>query len=635
MKTILVFEQHRALRAEIDSVLKPGLARLLVAANVPETESLLVRELIDLALVDGDAPDAVDLAHRLRQSNSRTPILAVSHLAEAVREKLHAAGVTQVVSYPASMDWFISPAGEGAEKTIPFAPSFSDHRWPASAAAGENSSGLGVHLNPSAGVEELLRTFGAEVRRRTGVNRLWIFLRAAETSALGVELRPVFTAGVEPLLARQLTLPLRQGIAQILQRTGRLLPARECESGAALGEFRLAGASVALPIIGPDGFMGVALLDDRVTGESLGSAELTAVFSALEELGVMLHGRQLRDELATGRALIEDILRQLDTGCAVLRRDLEPLHANEAARLFLSPGAATFTLPPAVRQKVEQVFQTGSAIGPERFLPADRPDAVFDLHITPFRRPGNLVETVLLIIKDRREIDLLHKLEVDGASAALLKTMAERFAHEIGNSLVPISTHQQLLAERWLDPEFRTSLSGAMSETVTRIKRLANQMLFLSGGQGETGEPVDATELVASAFREAETYHNGKPGRLDFQPNGTRPRVRGSERALRYAFAEIMLNALQANPEKPQVSVRLHERSTEFPPRLEIEISDSGPGFSADIAGRAPEPFFSTRNVGLGLGLTVCRTILEANLGRLEAVPGEGVGVVRVSLPVA
>jgi len=50
------------------------------------------------------------------------------------------------------------------------------------------------------------------------------------------------------------------------------------------------------------------------------------------------------------------------------------------------------------------------------------------------------------------------RLEIEAANLRLIKSMADRLAHEIGNALVPLATHQQLLAEKYKDKEFRESL---------------------------------------------------------------------------------------------------------------------------------------------------------------------------------
>ena len=68
---------------------------------------------------------------------------------------------------------------------------------------------------------------------------------------------------------------------------------------------------------------------------------------------------------------------------------------------------------------------------------------------------------------------------------------------------------------------------------------------------------------------------------------------------------------------------------------VHIEIQDSGTGFTKEAARKVPEPFFTTRNVGMGLGLAVSRKIIETNRGRLKiADPRVGQsGLVTISLP--
>ena len=97
-----------------------------------------------------------------------------------------------------------------------------------------------------------------------------------------------------------------------------------------------------------------------------------------------------------------------------------------------------------------------------------------------------------------------------------------------------------------------------------------------------------------------------------------------------------MLNALQANPKTPTLDVLLHTvDGNDGHHDLQIEVQDNGSGFTAEAAKRVPSAFFTTRNVGLGLGLTVSRKIIETHHGKLEIVPPQSgqSGVVRVSLP--
>ena len=69
---------------------------------------------------------------------------------------------------------------------------------------------------------------------------------------------------------------------------------------------------------------------------------------------------------------------------------------------------------------------------------------------------------------------------------------------------------------------------------------------------------------------------------------------------------------------------------------LQVEVRDAGGGFTAEAAKRAAEPFFTTRNVGLGIGLTVSRRIIESHHGRLDipAPQAGSSGLVRIFLPI-
>src|SRR5262249_15270928 len=112
--------------------------------------------------------------------------------------------------------------------------------------------------------------------------------------------------------------------------------------------------------------------------------------------------------------------------------------------------------------------------------------------------------------------------------------------------------------------------------------------------------------------------------------------LNGDRAALKHALAEVILNALQANPADPKIGVRLQtEPNGHGSTGLQIEVQDNGSGFTAEAAEKAPAPFFTTRNVGLGLGLTVSRKIIETHHGKLEIVsPKAGeAGLVRISLP--
>ena len=209
-------------------------------------------------------------------------------------------------------------------------------------------------------------------------------------------------------------------------------------------------------------------------------------------------------------------------------------------------------------------------------------------------------------------------------------------AHEIGNTMVPISTHQQLLAEKYQDPEFRESLGHALTDGVKRVTRLVNQMRFLAREGHLEEESFPVGKLIEDAYHEARKHQPAEAAQLHCESDGAALHITGDRAALKHALSEIMLNALQANPKTPTVDVHLQPGPGKGGGQnLQIEVQDNGIGFTAEAAKKVPSAFYTTRNVGLGLGLTVSRKIIETHHGRLEIVPPQSghAGVVRVSLP--
>jgi len=210
--------------------------------------------------------------------------------------------------------------------------------------------------------------------------------------------------------------------------------------------------------------------------------------------------------------------------------------------------------------------------------------------------------------------------------------MADRMAHEIGNAMVPISTHQQLLGEKFDDREFFESLDHALSDGVKRVSRLISQMRFLAREGHVEQEAFAIGKLIEDAFQEAIRQQPTAGAQLKFENSGKPLIVTGDRAALKHALSEIMLNALQANTKQPLVGVKLQAAGHNGDRAVTIEVQDNGTGFSLEAAKKIPSPFYTTRNVGLGLGLAVSRKIIETHNGTLEIVPAN-TGVVRVSLP--
>jgi nitrogen fixation/metabolism regulation signal transduction histidine kinase len=174
-----------------------------------------------------------------------------------------------------------------------------------------------------------------------------------------------------------------------------------------------------------------------------------------------------------------------------------------------------------------------------------------------------------------------------------------------------------------------------MADGVKRISRLTSQMRFLAQENVAAREAFPLEPLVEEAYEEAKKHQPVRAARLTYE-NGAEPLILAGDRAaLKHALTEVLINALQANPADAKVGIRTHANDTNGSSAIQIEVQDNGPGFPPELVDRAPEPFFTTRSVGLGLGLTVIRKIIETHHGNLALgnSPDSHSGLVRISLP--
>jgi signal transduction histidine kinase/DNA-binding NarL/FixJ family response regulator len=668
MKTLLVISPNNSLAAAVRATLDSSRYRIIEHDSFREDQLRLTGASIDLCVFDADLTtvEPSRIIERLRRLLPRCPVILYatdSHW--SWEEEAYLLGVSHVLSKPIrgrllnSLLDRIFAAGQPPEDKPALAPRPRLEEKRAAETppvAGRmlewlrSSSSILCH---SLNADSLLKEFLLVLREILGLNRTVIFLRAAPRAAVpgqtggdSQRLSLACALGIPPGVLEHFHLSLDDGIGGYIFRSGRILrrDSLEVERDPRMArEFDLLGVRVAIPVLDRESLVGVAMLDERLSGEPMSNDELALIFRLLEQLGLAIKNIWWHEQVSARHEMMFDILRHIKAGCVVVGRELNVLHANEVARTFFprasrpSEGFDFNDLPHVIGGKVFEVLKTGRPVVNYKYEPASAPGRHFQVSITPFHKdPAPAPTAALVVVEDCTDADRVHQLEIETANLRLVQQMAERLAHEIGNAVVPISTHQQLLRERGADPDFQVSLAAAMEEGVKRVSRLVDQMRFLARDRMDKVESVPVKELIEEAFREARAYHPSATVLLQYESSGEPLTLACDRQGLQHAFAEIILNALQASSSSCQVQVRARTDTDASGSRwARIEVQDSGAGFSAEAAGKAAEPFYTTRKVGLGLGLAVTSKIIQTHAGTMEIPPPRsGVpGLVRISLP--
>lgn len=671
MKTLLVLAPEAGFADAVRAVVDPQRFRVVYYRDTWAAEPVLTQTTIDGCILDCDLTSIqpIRAIEALRKRLGQCPILVYAGTKQwEWEEEAYQQGVLQILSKPIRARMlalqleraFPVVTAAVARTTAPRAatvtntPATTAHRHSPVETLGVLRDFSAI-LSHSLQAEPLLKEFLLLLREIIGVNRAAIFLRQPQgvlsdpgSREAGRRLRASCAIGLPPGLMGQFDLSLDAGIGGYIFRNGRVLRREAPEVEADLEmqkEFELLGAQVAVPILDRENLLGVALFDGRVTGEPIVNGELGLIFHLLEELGMAIKNIWLHDQSMASHDMMTDILRQLHSACLVVGWDLQVLHSNDAARQFFARPERKdmpldFTdLPQILGSRVFHVLKSGQEVRNFKYTGGPGQKNFFRVTITPFRKNGSTVPSAaLVLVEDCTDEERVHSLEIETANLSLVRKMAERLAHEVGNAIVPLSTHQQLFVEKQGDPEFRDSLKVALDDGVRRVSRLANQMLFLTRDLPARLENISLPQLIQDAFNDAQRHQPDSKPVLLYENNVQSLSLEGDRASLRHALYELLLNAVQASAKNPKINVRSSSRADDSGQQwVDIEIKDSGPGFTPEAAEHAGQPFYTTRNVGLGIGLTVCRKIIEVHKGRLEVEQPEKAkpGFVRVSLPVS
>ena len=596
MKTILVITENVGFSEAIQASLESDEYRVISQPDIQRGDRFASSDQLDACILDGDLTSVLPI----RKIESLTRILPLCPLIVYTQsshldweEEAYVLGVMHILTKPVRAQMLHSILASIWKQRAPRRPariqSPYDHPAyaPAPAATPQprpeprmeggnlpqnalealrNFSGLLPH---GLSIEDLLKQFLLLLRETVAVNRASIYLKLSPDALRTIsnesgrrKLASAFALGLQPGLRQQLVLSLDSGVGELVARECRIIR-RDVEwlkmDEQTRREFDLLGAEVALPILDRESIMGVAFFDRHLTGDPLGREELNLIFYMLEGLGMAVKNIWLHQEVSSNWQLLGDILGELKSGCMVIGSDLSIMHANKSATAFFaktgSPvdGLKFRDLPHLIGSKVYELLQGAPPQPPFRYTPPNMGGRVFRVAITPFGRKDNWhPEAAMLLVEDSTQDERLQQMEIEAANLRMVKTMAERLAHEIGNAVVPLSTHQQLLATNFKDPEFRVSLEAAMLDGVKRIARLGQQMLFLAQDHLHSSEQIPVGKLIEEAFREAQKNHGEQTVVLQYETGGRELVLNGDKAGLKHALAEIMLNALQANPPRPR-----------------------------------------------------------------------------------
>jgi nitrogen fixation/metabolism regulation signal transduction histidine kinase len=214
--------------------------------------------------------------------------------------------------------------------------------------------------------------------------------------------------------------------------------------------------------------------------------------------------------------------------------------------------------------------------------------------------------------------------EINSQEVATWKKVIRVIAHELNNSLAPISSlaHSgQILAQAPPDPEQLTRVFSTIEDRARHLARFIEGYAQFAKLPQPRLAPV-SWEVLLERLRAV----------VAFELAGSLPHRTASfdTAQVEQSLINLLKNARESGAPQDSIELTVNGSAQGF----SIEVRDRGPGFTQTALEHALVPFYSTKESGTGLGLTLCREIVEAHRGRLRIANREGGGaVVTVWLP--
>jgi len=356
---------------------------------------------------------------------------------------------------------------------------------------------------------------------------------------------------------------------------------------------------------------------------------LREIYQGLNKVNKQI--QELRIEGNQQEQYFQTLLEHVATGIVSYNADGFVLHANTAARKML--GLDVFTHLNQLERVNHSLFQTIRNIAPteQKLVSVNNERGMVQLLLktTSFKAKDN--ELILLSIQDiRNELD---EKELDSWMKLIRVLM-----HEIMNSIAPITSLSESLCN-FFTVDGRTALPEELSESkiqatlrgLSVIKEQGNGlMLFVESYRKLTRLPkpdkkrFKVEDLISRVKVLYLSLENSDFVKLNVLIDPPGMEMVADENLISQVLLNLLKNALEATCKKPDSRIQILAHFSDNN-RPEICVADNGPGIPEEIVEQIFVPFFTTRENGSGIGLSLSRQIMRLHGGSLQvrSIPGK------------
>lgn len=347
----------------------------------------------------------------------------------------------------------------------------------------------------------------------------------------------------------------------------------------------------------------VDLLNKAIETFNSASATLVQYYSTLED-----KVRLLTEEVDHKKQLLNGILDSIDVGVVFFDRDGIIRTMNKAAECLLNINASDAIGGISIHAEIHE----------EVIVPANgKPFYALVSRSDVTDNGGNVIGNVLIF----KDITRLKQLESENERNRRLTAMGElvmKIAHEIRNPLGSIELFASLLSNDLKGTEHGDYANRISNSVRSLVNTLDNMLRFTKEVKPKPGYCC-LNDMVSETCDEFKELFANSDIQLDFSGKG-QYWLNMDKGLMRQALINILLNSVHAMPDGGKIEIRIQntEDKGQRTEEVEIIIRDTGIGMDEDTRMRMFEPFFSTKDRGTGLGMSITAGIIKAHKGTID-----------------
>ena len=358
-------------------------------------------------------------------------------------------------------------------------------------------------------------------------------------------------------------------------------------------------------------------LQQAFTNFTAASKSLEAYYQKLQEevrylTGVLEETNQQLTE-ALGQAeeskdFLNGILQGLEEAIIVLDPNEQVNLLNRAAEDLLGHRASEM-----VGRSFHHLDITIREEGTDTWVVTKRKKIQVIFSRSPIQDSEGLVRGYVVLIKDISLTKALEGQRERNKRLIAMGEMAAKLVHEIRNPLCSIELYASMLAGD-LEQTVHADLAKGISQGIKSLNHVLTNMHYFAIPQKPLMAGVDIKIILEELFFMLRPLIEAKRIRLCKRLNG-QSKLWGDKELIKQVLLNIMLNAVEATPEDGSVELTL--RKGNQGERM-VEIKDRGPGIPPEYLERIFDPFFSLKEKGSGLGLSIAANIMQAHSGTIK-----------------